>query len=94
MRTSALRLSVVYAASFAAALVALVFVIYLLTMRYINTEVDNVIERDALGILEAYGRSGTRGIVGELDLRASTFSRINAVYLRGTAVDRAAIEAR
>lgn len=81
MRTSALRLSVVYAASFAAALVALVFVIYLLTMRYINTEVDNVIERDALGILEAYGRSGTRGIVGELDLRASTFSRINAVYL-------------
>jgi signal transduction histidine kinase len=81
VRTSALRLSVVYAASFAAALVALVFVIYLLTTRYINTEVDTVIERDALGILEAYGRSGTRGIVGELDLRASTFSRINAVYL-------------
>ena len=81
MRTSALRLSVVYAASFAAALVALVFVIYLLTTRYINTEVDTVIERDALGILEAYGRSGTRGIVGELELRASTFSRINAVYL-------------
>ena len=81
MRTSALRLSVVYAASFAAALVALVFVIYLLTTRFINTEVDAVIERDALGLLEAYGRSGTPGIISELNLRASTFSRINAVYL-------------
>ena len=81
MRTSALRLSVVYAASFAAALVALVFFIYLLTARFINAEVDTVIERDALGILDAYGRSGTRGIVGELNLRANTLSRINAVYL-------------
>mgnify|MGYP001389060049 CR=1 FL=1 len=81
MRTSALRLSVVYAASFAAALVALVFVIYLLTTRFIDAEVDTVIERDALSILEAYGRSGTRGIIDELDLRDRTFSRINAVYL-------------
>jgi signal transduction histidine kinase len=81
VRTSALRLSVVYAASFAAALVALVFVIYLLTTRFINTEVDTVIERDALGMLDAYGRSGARGIISELNLRASTFSRINAVYL-------------
>jgi signal transduction histidine kinase len=81
MRTSALRLSVVYAASFAAALVALVFVIYLLTTRFINTEVDAVIERDALSLLDAYGRSGTQGIISELNLRSSTFSRINAVYL-------------
>lgn len=81
MRTSALRLSVVYAASFAVALVALVFVIYLLTARYINAEVDTVIERDALGMLDAYGRGGTRGIISEINLRASTFSRINAVYL-------------
>jgi signal transduction histidine kinase len=81
LRTSALRLSVVYAASFAAALVALVFVIYVLTTRFIDTEVDTVIERDAMGLLEAYGRSGTRGIVNELDLRERTFSRINAVYL-------------
>jgi signal transduction histidine kinase len=81
VRTSALRLSVVYAASFAAALVALVFVIYLLTTRFINSEVDTVIERDALSLLEAYGRAGTRGIISELDLRAGTFSRINAVYL-------------
>ena len=81
MRTSALRLSVVYAASFAAALVALVFVIYLLTARFIDAEVDAVIERDALSILEAYGRGGPRGIVNELDLRERTFSRINAVYL-------------
>lgn len=81
MRTSALRLSVVYAASFAAALVALVFVIYLSTTRFINAEVDTVIERDAMGLLEAYGRSGTRGIISELDLRERTFSRINAVYL-------------
>jgi len=81
VRTSALRLSVVYAASFAAALVALVFVIYLLTTRFINTEVDTVIERDALSLLNAYARGGTRGIVGELDLRSRTFSRINAVYL-------------
>jgi len=81
LRTSALRLSVVYAASFAAALVALVFGIYLITTRFINAEVDTVIERDALSILEAYGRSGTRGIINELDLRDRTFSRINAVYL-------------
>ena len=58
---------------------ALVFVIYLLTTRFINTEVDAVIERDALGLLEAYGRSGTPGIISELNLRASTLSRINAV---------------
>jgi signal transduction histidine kinase len=81
VRTSALRLSVVYAASFAAALVALVFVIYLLTTRFINTEVDTVIERDARGMLDAYSSGGTRGIISELNLRASTFSRINAVYL-------------
>jgi signal transduction histidine kinase len=81
VRTSALRLSVVYAASFATALVALVFVIYLLTARYINAEVDTVIERDARGMLAAYGRSGARGIISELNMRASTFSRINAVYL-------------
>jgi signal transduction histidine kinase len=61
--------------------VALVFVIYLLTTRFINTETDAVIERDALSLLEAYGRSGTQGIISELKLRASTFSRINAVYL-------------
>jgi signal transduction histidine kinase len=71
----------VYAASFATALVALVFVIYLLTTRFINTEVDTVIERDARSLLEAYGQSGTRGITSELILRASTFNRINAVYL-------------
>ncbi|MEZ5565920.1 MAG: HAMP domain-containing sensor histidine kinase [Gammaproteobacteria bacterium] len=81
MRTSVLRLSVVYAATFAVALVALVFAIYLLTTRFINTEVDTVIERDAQSLLQAYGRGGTRGIVGELTLRATTFSRINAVYL-------------
>ena len=81
MRTSALRLSVVYAASFAAAIVALVFVIYVLTTRFIDAEVDTVIERDAMGLLEAYGRDGTRGILNELDLRERTFSRINAVYL-------------
>ncbi len=81
MRTSALRLSVVYAASFAAALVILVFAIYLLTTRFINTEVDTVIERDALSLLEAFGRAGTRGVISELNLRAGTFSRINAVYL-------------
>ena len=71
----------VYAASFATAIVALVFVIYLLTARFINTEVDNVIESDALSLLEAFGQSGARGISNELVLRASTFSRINAVYL-------------
>ncbi|MEO8224755.1 MAG: HAMP domain-containing protein [Gammaproteobacteria bacterium] len=81
MRTSALRLSVVYAASFAAALVALVFVIYLLTTRFIDAEVDTVIGRDARNLIEAYARSGARGIVSELDLRSRTFSRINAVYL-------------
>ncbi|MEO8445633.1 MAG: HAMP domain-containing sensor histidine kinase, partial [Gammaproteobacteria bacterium] len=59
----------------------LVFVIYLFTTRFINTEVDTVIERDALSLLEAYGRAGVRGVIGELDLRARTFSRINAVYL-------------
>lgn len=81
MRTSALRLSIVYAASFAAALVALVFVIYLLTTRFIDAEVDTVIERDAMSILESFARGGTRGIIAELDLRERTFSRINAVYL-------------
>lgn len=81
MRTSALRLSVVYAVSFAAALAVLIGVMYLLTTRFINTEMETVIERDALGMLEAYRRSGTRGIISEISLRASTFSRINAVYL-------------
>ncbi|MDH4023200.1 MAG: HAMP domain-containing histidine kinase, partial [Gammaproteobacteria bacterium] len=52
-----------------------------LTTRFINNEVDTVIERDALSLLEAYGQSGARGITSELTLRASTFSRINAVYL-------------
>lgn len=81
MRTSALRLSIVYAAIFAAALVVLVFFIYLLTARFIDAEVDAVIERDAAAMLDAYGRGGTREIIRELDLRAGTFSRINAVYL-------------
>jgi signal transduction histidine kinase len=81
VRTSALRLSIVYAATFATALVALVFAIYLLTTRFINSEVDTVIERDALSLLEAYGQGGARAISSELILRASTFSRINAVYL-------------
>ncbi len=81
MRTSALRLSIVYAATFAVALVALVFSIYLLTTRFINTELDTVIERDARSLVDAYGRGGPRGLVGELNLRARTFSRINAVYL-------------
>ena len=40
-----------------------------------------MIERDAMGILEAYGRNGTRGIVNELDVRERSFSRLNAVYL-------------
>jgi signal transduction histidine kinase len=81
VRTSALRLSVVYAATFAGALAALVFVIYVLTTRFIDAEVDTVIERDAAGFLEAYGRGGTRGVASELNLRAQNFSRTNAVYL-------------
>ncbi|MCB1597690.1 MAG: hypothetical protein KDI87_08255, partial [Gammaproteobacteria bacterium] len=75
MRTSALRLSVVYAAIFAAALLALVFVIYLLTTRFIDTEVDVTIERDAAGFLEAYARGGVRTLAAELNLRAENWSR-------------------
>jgi len=81
VRTSALRLSVVYAAIFAAALLALVFVIYLLTARFIDTEVDTAIERDAAGFLEAYTRGGVRTLAAELNLRAENWSRTNAVYL-------------
>ena len=81
MRTSALRLSVVYAAIFAAALLALVFVIYLLTTRFIDTEVDVTIERDAAGFLEAYARGGVRTLAAELNLRAENWSRTNAIYL-------------
>lgn len=81
MRTSALRLSVVYAATFAVALVALVFAIYLLTTRFINAELDSVIERDARSLMESYEHGGTRSLVNELNLRANAFSRINAVYL-------------
>ena len=77
MRTSALRLSVVYAAIFAAALLALVFVIYLLTTRFIDTEVDVTIERDAAGFLEAYARGGVRTLAAELNLRAENWSRTN-----------------
>ena len=81
MRTSALRLSVVYAAIFAAALLALVFVIYLITARFIDAEVDTAIERDAAGFLEAYARGGVRTLAAELNLRAETWGRTNAVYL-------------
>jgi signal transduction histidine kinase len=81
MRTSALRLSVVYAAIFAAALLALVFVIYLLTARFIDAEVDTVIERDAAGFLDAYARGGVRTLAAELNLRAENWGRTNAVYL-------------
>ncbi|MFZ1623427.1 MAG: HAMP domain-containing sensor histidine kinase [Gammaproteobacteria bacterium] len=81
MRTSALRLSVVYAAIFAAALLALVFVIYLLTARFIDTEVDAAIERDTAGFLEAYARGGVRTLAAELTLRSENWSRTNAVYL-------------
>ena len=69
----------VYAASFAAAIVALVFVIYVLTTRFIDAEVDTVIERDAMGLLEAYGRDGTRGILNELDLREAQLARHGAL---------------
>lgn len=81
MRTSALRLSIVYATTFAVALVALVFAIYLLTTRFINAELDSVIERDARSLLESYQHGGTRSLVNELNLRVNAFSRINAVYL-------------
>ncbi len=81
MRTSALRLSVVYAAIFAAALLALVFVIYLLTARFIDTEVDAAIERDTAGFLDAYARGGVRTLAAELTLRSENWSRTNAVYL-------------
>lgn len=81
MRTSALRLSVVYAAIFAAALLALVFIIYLLTARFIDTEVDTAIERDAAGFVEAYSRGGVRTLAEELNLRVANWGRSNAVYL-------------
>ena len=81
MRTSALRLSVVYAAIFAGALLALVFVIYLLTARFIDAEADTAIERDAAGFLEAYARGGVRTLAAEVNLRAENWSRTNAVYL-------------
>lgn len=81
MRASALRLSLVYAAAFASALVVLVFIIYLLTTRFIDTDVDTVIERDTAGFLEAYSRGGVRGLIAELKLREDTWGRANAVYL-------------
>jgi signal transduction histidine kinase len=72
---------VVYAAIFAAALLVLVFVIYLLTTRFIDAEVDAAIERDAAGFLEAYARGGVRTLAAELNFRAENWSRTNAVYL-------------
>jgi signal transduction histidine kinase len=81
VRTSALRLSVVYAAIFAAALLALVFVIYLLTARFIDADVDTAIERDAAGFVEAYSRGGVRTLAEELNLRVANWGRSNAVYL-------------
>jgi signal transduction histidine kinase len=81
VRTSALRLSLVYAATFAAALTVLVFIIYLLTTRFIDADVDTVIERDTAGFMEAYSRGGVRTLATELKLREDTWGRANAVYL-------------
>lgn len=80
MRTSALRVSVVYATIFAAALAALVFVIYSLTARFLDAEVDTVIARDMTALGEAYNRGGTRLLASELELR-ETWGRSSAVYL-------------
>lgn len=81
MRTSALRLSVLYAAIFAAALVALVFTIYLFTSRFIDGEMDEDIDGDVASLLEAFQRGGARQLAGELELHRGNWGRSNAVYL-------------
>lgn len=81
MRTSALRLSLVYAAVFAVALTVLVATIYLFTARYLDDEVDAAIEQDLQSLLMAYNRGGPRQLVREVDLRRGTWARTNGVYL-------------
>jgi signal transduction histidine kinase len=81
MRTSALRLSVVYAAVFALALVVVVAAIYLVTANYLDDEVDAAIEQDLQTLLGAFNRGGARQLVREIDLRRGTFARTNGVYL-------------
>ncbi len=81
MRTSAYRLSLAYAGIFVGAVIALVLVIYLLTTRFIDEEVDTAIERDVAVLLEAFQQGGIRRLTDEMELRRDAWGRANAVYL-------------
>lgn len=81
MRTSALRVSLVYATLYAAALAALILTVYLLTVRFIDAEVETAIERDVNALVEAYSADGMPRLMEEVELREGAFGRSNGVYL-------------
>lgn len=81
MQTSAYRLSLVYAGTFATALTLLVAVIYFLTARFIDDEVDAAVESEFAGLLDAYQRGGARRLASELEFRRNSWGRNNAVSL-------------
>jgi signal transduction histidine kinase len=81
LRTSAARLALGYGAIFTLGVGALLGIVYFLTMKVIDNDVDAVISAELEGLTDAYHRAGLPGLADELSFRGDSWSGTGAVYL-------------
>lgn len=81
LRTSAFRLTVLYAAVFAASAVALLAFVYASTTTLVDQKTDETIEAEIRGLAEQYRQQGLARLVAVLRERASDASTRDSVYL-------------
>ncbi|MFO1510811.1 MAG: HAMP domain-containing sensor histidine kinase [Steroidobacteraceae bacterium] len=78
---SASRLAMLYGLLFAAGVAALIASAYLLTVRVLERDVDNVIEAEFDGLRDEFAIDGLAALTATLERRSGSWGRNGAVYL-------------
>jgi len=81
LRSSSLRMALLYASLFIAAVVMVLAFIYIRTVGYMDAQTDAVLESDVRGLLNQYEREGTQGLAHTIGERVAQHPDGEVVYL-------------
>lgn len=81
LRSSSLRIALLYASLFIAAVVMVLALIYATTVGYMDAQTDAVLESDARGLLRQYEREGVQGLSRTIAERVAQHPDGEVVYL-------------
>lgn len=81
LRSAGVRLAIVYAASFGASALLLIFVLWSMTLQLLNGQVDAAIDADALGLSERWQDGGPAALLSTINDRLAGNVDDDAIYL-------------